>query len=107
MASMLPFAVLALVAALAILAARVLIAHARQRGLEGEVARLSGLVRELAGRLEAAEDEAGRAFAAAEVAGRVLVEKGVADEEELEAARARSGIPVAPRHVPGRDGEVH
>lgn len=93
--------------ALAILAGLGLAVLRRRRALEDEVTRLAGLVTDLSARLQKVGEEAARALAAAEVAGNVLVEKGVADEEELEAARERSGLGEGMAYVPGRDGEIH
>ncbi len=103
-----PGLLLSILAALALAAGAGLAQRAlrRRRALEREVDGLRGTVQELAGRLEAAEAGAARALAAAEVSASLLVEKGVADEEELEAARARSGLAPA-EAVPERDGEVH
>jgi outer membrane murein-binding lipoprotein Lpp len=80
----------------------------RVRALSGEVAALTERVHELSARLEAAEQDASSALAQADVAESVLLDKGVADEEDLEAARARSGAPEAPVHVVRpRDGDLH
>jgi hypothetical protein len=78
----------------------------RVRDLNGEVSALAERVRELSARLEATEHDAASALARADVAESVLVEKGVADEDDLEAARARSGS-GEPGYVRGRDGDLH
>ncbi len=93
----LPAAALAGLSVVAFLLAR------RVRGLLGEVSELSARVDGLASRLTAAEDELGATAERAEVAETVLLEKGLADEEDLEAARRR------PEGSPGerRDGELH
>lgn len=98
---------LSILAALALGAGAALVQAALRRrvALESELEGLRGTVRELGERLEAAEAEAARALSAAEVAASLLLEKGVADEEDLEAARARSGLAPADS-VPGREG-VH
>src|SRR6266568_1131498 len=90
--------------ALASLSVAALLLARRVRVLLGEVADLSARVDGLATRLAAAED--GVAFAAerAEVAETVLLEKGLADEEDLEAARSRpEGAAAGERH----DGELN
>jgi hypothetical protein len=91
------------VALVAVAGAAVLLAR-RVRGLSAEVARLSERVGELSTRMEAAEHDVAGALAQGEVAESVLLDKGLADEEDLEAARRRFGD--APR-VAGRDGELH
>ncbi|HEY6003026.1 MAG TPA: hypothetical protein VIV57_09125 [Anaeromyxobacter sp.] len=77
----------------------------RVRDLQGDVRALAERVRELSVRLDATEQDAASALAQADVAESVLLEKGVADEDDLEAARARSGGEAG--YVRGRDGELH
>jgi hypothetical protein len=77
----------------------------RLRELGEDVRALGERVRELSVRLEAAEQDAASALAQADVAESVLLDKGVADEEDLEAARARSGGEAG--YVRGRDGDLH
>ncbi len=78
------------------------------RRLQGEVNALSERVEELSARLGATENDAARAALSAEVAESVLIEKGVADEEDLEEARrqfrAQGGCPP---YVRERDGDLH
>ncbi len=62
---------------------------------------------ELAARLEAAEQEIARAALGAEVAESVLLEKGVADEDDLELARRQIEISVEPRYHRERDGDLN
>jgi hypothetical protein len=78
----------------------------RVRDLQGDVRALAERVRELSVRLDATEQDAASALAQADVAESVLLEKGVADEDDLEAARARSGGGEA-GYVRGRDGDLH
>jgi predicted nucleic acid-binding Zn-ribbon protein len=78
----------------------------RTRGLTGEVARLSARLDELAARLESAEQDLAQAATSAEVAESLLVEKGIADEEEVEDARRRFGGATADPVRP-REGELH
>ncbi|HEY6100322.1 MAG TPA: hypothetical protein VIW03_12875 [Anaeromyxobacter sp.] len=78
----------------------------RIRELAGEVRTLADRVRELAVRLDATEQDATNALAQADVAECVLLDKGVADEDDLEAARARSGGGDV-GYVRGRDGDLH
>jgi hypothetical protein len=97
-------AALAALALVSALAARLL---RRVRALEHDVASLSERVGELSARLEVAEQDAAAALAQAEVAESVLLDKGVADEEDLEAARARSTSVDAPGNGRHRDGDLH
>ena len=60
-----------------------------QRSLSSEVESLRGRVAELGERLASAERNVGEAATEAEAAGTVLLEKGLVDEEDLEAARRR------------------
>ena len=78
----------------------------RIRGLQDDVAALSERVAELSARLETAEQDAAAALARADVAESVLLDKGVADEDDLEAARTRSAAEATggARH---RDGALH
>jgi hypothetical protein len=57
----------------------------RDSAAEAEARRLEA--KELASRLEAAERLAGQAAARAEVTGQLLLEKGIADEDDLETVR--------------------
>jgi hypothetical protein len=75
----------------------------RIRELQMDVRALGDRVRELTVRLDATEQDAASALAHADVAESVLLDKGVADEDDLEAARARTGSD----YVRGRDGELH
>ncbi len=67
----------------------------RVRGLLADFAGLSERVKELSARLDAAEQDAQGALARTEVAETVLLDKGLADEEDLEAARRRFGTDAA------------
>lgn len=77
----------------------------RIRELAEDVRQLSERVRELSVRLDATEQDAASALAQADVAESVLLDKGVADEDDLEAARAR--FAAEPGYVRGRDGDPH
>jgi hypothetical protein len=92
------------VAALAIVAALSFQLVRRLRALTAEVDELAERVRELSVRLESTEQDAANALAQADIAESVLLDKGVADEDDLEAARARS---TAPEHARPREGDVH
>jgi hypothetical protein len=85
--------------------------HRRERHLSGKMAELTERIRELSARVEAAEADVAHAVTQAEVAESLLLEKGIADEEDIEAARRRfdGGDPAPPssRYVPGRDGGLH
>jgi hypothetical protein len=99
-------AVLTVVLAVAMFAALAAVGVRRIRDLTEDVRVLSDRVRELSVRLDAAEQDAATALAQADVAECVLLDKGVADEDDLEAARARSGGGEA-GYVRGRDGDLH
>ncbi len=85
--------------------------HRRERRLAGEVSDLTDRIRELSARVEAAEADVAHAVTQAEISESLLLEKGIADEEDIEAARRRfdGGDPSASssRYVPGRDGGLH
>jgi hypothetical protein len=100
-----PMSELTAVVAVALFGALAAIVIRRVRDLQAEIRALSERVRELTVRVEATEQDAASALAHADVAESVLLEKGVADEEDLEAARARSGGEAG--YVRGRDGELH
>ncbi len=91
-------------AAVASLAFVTVLLARRIRALDAETLRLAEQVRELSARLEAAEHGAEGALARVEIAEAVLLDKGVADEEDLEAARARFAGEAA--DVP-REGELN
>ncbi len=83
----------------------------RDRRLTGEMTELQERIRELSARVEAAEADVAHAVTQAEISESLLLEKGIADEEDIEAARRRfdGGEPAAAssRYVPGRDGGLH
>ncbi len=85
--------------------------HRRERRLTGEVNELTERIRELAARVEAAEADVAHAVTQADVTETLLLDKGIADEDDIEAARRRfdGGEPAASssRYVPGRDGDLH
>src|SRR5512147_1779443 len=85
--------------------------HKRERRLNETVSELAERIRELSARVEAAEADVAHAVTQAEIAESLLLEKGIADEEDIEAARRRfdGGDPSASssRYVPGRDGDLH
>jgi hypothetical protein len=92
------------VALIAVAGTAVLLAR-RVRAMSAEVAILSERVAELSTRMEAAEHDVAGAIAQTEVAETVLLDKGLADEEDLEAARRRFSAEGA--RDAGRDGELH
>lgn len=102
---------LASTAAVAALAAALVQLYRRDRRLRGELAAVHERMRELAARVEAAEADVAHAVTQAEISESLLVEKGIADEEDIEAARRRfdggEPAPAASRYVPGRDGGLH
>ena len=77
-----------------------------RRAHAAELSELSDRVAELSARLEAAEHDAAQAVSHARVAGMLLLEKGIADEEEVEAARQRVDESGATQ-VRNRGGELH
>jgi hypothetical protein len=83
----------------------------RERTLRAELRGVHERMRELSVRVEAAEADVAHAVTAAEISESLLVEKGIADEEDIEAARRRfdGGEPSASasRYTPGRDGGLH
>ncbi len=91
----------------ALLTAACVVLARRVRALGEEVSALGERVKELSARLDATEQDAANALAQADVAESVLLDKGVADEEDLEAARARSGAPDPAGYVRTRDGDLH
>jgi hypothetical protein len=97
---------LAAAAAAALVAGLAAVAARRVRDLTDEVRELGDRIGELSARLEATERNALSAVARADVAESVLLDKGVADEDDLEAARARSDA-TDPGYLPDRDGDLH
>ena len=83
----------------------------REHKLRAELRGMQERMRELAARVEATEADVAHAVTQAEVAESLLVEKGIADEEDVEAARRRfdggDAPATSPRYVPGRDGGLH
>lgn len=100
-------------AALAVAAGIVARMLVREHKLRVELRGVQEQLRELSARLEANEADVAHAATQAEIAESLLLEKGIADEEDIEAARRRfdggdSAAPPAPsRYVPGRDGGLH
>jgi hypothetical protein len=101
---MLPFALGVLFAVPATLAAVALRAWRIRRA---EAAGLADQVRGIAARLEVVETEASRSSLRIDVAETVLLEKGIADEEDLEEARRYFEANTAPRYDRERDGSLH
>jgi hypothetical protein len=73
----------------ALLAAVALRWHRREQAHRRALEALGAQVRELAARLDAAEGDLGSALSSAGVAESLLLEKGIADEDEVEATRRR------------------
>lgn len=96
-----------LAAALLLLASSVAHLLRRERALVAELDRLGEHVRELSARLSATEQDVVQAVTQAEVAESVLLEKGVADEDDLEAVRRRFDEPGPQGYVRDRDGDLH
>jgi hypothetical protein len=79
----------------------------RERGLRAERLALTEQLREISLRLTAVEQTLEQVGAQAEVTARVLLDKGVADEEDLDAARRRMTEPAEGEPARHRDGTVH
>lgn len=101
---MLPFALGVLFAVPVTLAA---VALRSWRLRSAESAGLEEQLQDMAARLEAVESEATRSSLRIDVAETVLLEKGVADEEDLEEARRDFEANTAPRYDRQRDGSLH
>lgn len=108
---------MALVSLLVVSVAAVLVAvflarqMRREQHLRAELKEMQERMREFAARVEAAEADVAHAVTQAEISESLLLDKGIADEEDIEAARRRfdGGEPAATgsRYVPGRDGGLH
>ena len=96
---------LPLAAAIALLAAAVLWLARRERALAAALAAVQARVDELTARLDGTDQDVARALTQAEIAEELLVEKGVVDEEDLEAMRQRFG--PERDYVRERDGELN
>ncbi|HTP50858.1 MAG TPA: hypothetical protein VMK42_09180 [Anaeromyxobacteraceae bacterium] len=77
------------------------------RSRAAEAHTLSDEMRKLTSRLDSLQDEVARTSLRADVAETVLLEKGVADEEEMEEARRYFEQHGHPRYVRERDGSLH
>lgn len=76
------------------------------RALEARLGEMSERIRDMGARFEAAEADVAHAVTRADIAEVLLVEKGVADEEDLEAVRRRFFAPEAPP-VEEHEGELN
>jgi type VI protein secretion system component VasK len=101
----------ALSLAVALVAAAWTRSQRNERRLQGEVNGLTEQLREMVARVEATEADVAHAVTQAEITETLLLEKGLADEEDLEAARRRfdgdEPSSSSSRYLPGRDGELH
>lgn len=79
------------IAVLAVAAALALAARRREQARAQALQALAEQVRDLTARLEATEADLGVALSSAGVAESLLLEKGIADEDEVEATRRRLG----------------
>jgi hypothetical protein len=83
----------------------------REQRIRAEAASLAEQIRELSVRLTTVEQSSEQAAIQAEVTANVLLDKGVADEEDLAAARRRFGevsdSPVQGEPARVRPGSVH
>jgi cell division septum initiation protein DivIVA len=98
---------LLLLLVLALLATAIVRLVRRERDLAAELAELGERVKELGMRLESAEGEVAQAVTQAEIAENVLLEKGVADEDDIEAVRRRFVEDAPSGYVRARDGELN
>ena len=97
-------------AALALSAIAVVRLRRREQLLSAEVAALGERVRDLAERVEAAQADVAHAVTQSGITESLLVEKGIADEEEIEALRRRFDEDEGegePPYEPERDGGLH
>ncbi len=94
-------------AALATTTAIALAALEAVKAARREVRDLTEKVRELSARLEATEQEVARTAMQADVAELVLLDKGVADEEDIEALRRQFEEQSQGATARDRDGTVH
>ncbi len=99
--------VLLLTVAVALLATAIVRLVRRERSLVAEVSDLGERMSELGLRLEAAEAEVAQAVTQAEIAENVLLEKGVADEDDIEAVRRRFIADASSGYDRARDGELN
>jgi hypothetical protein len=103
--------VIALLAAATLVAAGFARMVLRERRMTGELAGLTERIQELSARVEAAEADVAHAVTQTEITETLLLEKGIADEDDLEAARRRfdgSDPPASSsRYTPERDGDLH
>jgi DNA-directed RNA polymerase specialized sigma subunit len=77
-----------------------------RRSHAAELGALSERVNDLAARVEAAEQDVAQALTHAQVAGTLLLDKGIADEEDVEAVRRRVDE-AGPAQLRHRDGDLH
>jgi hypothetical protein len=98
---------LLVVVALALLASSIVHLVRRDRAHVAALEALGERVRELSARIAATEQDVVQAVTQAEVAESVLLEKGVADEDDLEAVRRRFDEAGPQGYVRDRDGDLH
>jgi type II secretory pathway component PulJ len=79
------------VALLAVLAASVVHLRKREQAVTAQIGGLAERIRELQVRVDAAEADVAHAVTRCDIAESLLVEKGVADEEDIEEVRRRFG----------------
>lgn len=81
----------------------------RERALAAEVEALTERVSDLSVRVEAAQADVAHAVTQCEIAESLLLEKGIADEEEIEALRRRfdDGDDGVLPYQPERDGDLN
>jgi predicted nucleic acid-binding Zn-ribbon protein len=97
-------------AALALSAVAVVRLRRREQLLSAEVAALGERVRDVTERVEAAQADVAHAVTQSGITESLLVDKGIADEEEIEALRRRFDEDEGegePPYEPERDGGLH
>ncbi len=100
-------ALLALAALTALAGAGAVFAWRAFRAVLRDRTSLAERLGEVAARLGVAEQEIARAAIRAEVAESVLLDKGLADEEDLALARRQVEVSFDESYRPERDGDLH
>ena len=100
-------ALLALAAVVSLAGAGAVVAWRAFRALSRDRASLAERLGEVAARLEAAEHEIARAALRVEVAESVLLDKGLADEDDLDLARRQVEDAIDAGYQRERDGDLN
>lgn len=100
-------ALLALAFVTALVGAGAVVSWRAFRALRRDRAALADRLAEVATRLQAAEEEIARGAIRAEVAESVLLDKGLADEDDLDLARRQVEVSFDSGYQRERDGDLH